>query len=795
VIRWLKNAWFPFALIALALFALPGLALVILTLVQADAEVNDWLQENCQISYQLALAPWLALVLLLLPLVVLLLYFLRLKRKPMQVPSTFLWKKSIEDLHVNTLFQWLRQNALLVLQVLVLLFLTYAVLGLRFHGGKNRARHYILLIDNSASMSATDVAPTRLDWAKQEALKEIDAAGDADYGMVIGFNSKATTLQTYTNNRGKLREVVRAIAPTQRTTRIEEALALAESLANPVRSTEDAASQPDDVIAEQKRTFVEPRGIAATVHLFSDGRFAHLSEAALANLSSRQAGNVSALGNLNLHYHCAGRLSSGQTDNLAVVGLSAARLSPPAGKKQVDPDLQKLRVLVRLHNYRGTPAQVRLKLDVYLDGALARPEQKDVPLKERVLTKAEGEEDEKDEPGEAFVIFDLPALDLRRNVVLHAYLDKIRDDFPLDDQAWLAVGATRKAKLLLVGPPNPVLNAFFEQEATQRLASVQHLPVAALETEEYRQHARSGDVDLVIFDRCAPAEESDMPLANTLFIDRPPPPWQVGKRFMKNPLPVPSRQAHPLLRHITTLWDVRVSEAFAFNLRANLRPKALAQVQLPEGDPNKRALPALTRVVETSSASGDKGEPPPLLFTLARAPYTDVVLTFAILGDDGDLMCDWPLQPSFPLFFRNVLYTLGNVDDAVRAAGVQPGEPMTLRPEAGVARLTVTAPNGSALELHKPPHRPEFEFSATDQVGVYTYQEGAGGGVLRSFAVNLLDPAESNIEPRPAIRIGSEHIGAGQERSQPRELWKWLLLVAVLLLVVEWALYNRRISV
>src|SRR5207253_1376837 len=104
-----------------------------------------------------------------------------------------------------------------------------------FHGGKNRARHYILLIDNSASMSATDVSPSRLDWAKQEALKEIDAAGDGDYGMVIIFNSKATTLQTYTNNRGKLREVIRNIPPTQRSTRIEEALALAESLANPVR--------------------------------------------------------------------------------------------------------------------------------------------------------------------------------------------------------------------------------------------------------------------------------------------------------------------------------------------------------------------------------------------------------------------------------------------------------------------------------------------------------------------------------------------------------------------------------
>ena len=152
MVRWIRQTWFPLALIGLALFAVPGIALVVLALLQLDGPVNEWLQENLQVSYQLNLAPWLVILLLLLPLLVLLLYFLRLKRKAMQVPSTYLWKKSIEDLHVNTLFQWLRQNVLLVLQILALLFLTYSVLGIRFHGGMNRARHYILLIDNSASM-------------------------------------------------------------------------------------------------------------------------------------------------------------------------------------------------------------------------------------------------------------------------------------------------------------------------------------------------------------------------------------------------------------------------------------------------------------------------------------------------------------------------------------------------------------------------------------------------------------------------------------------------------------------
>jgi len=68
---------------------------------------------------------------------------------------------------------------------------------------------------------------TKRQRAKLEALKEINSASDRDSGMVIVFNSKATTLQTYTNDKEKLREAVAGIQQSQRPTRIEEALALA----------------------------------------------------------------------------------------------------------------------------------------------------------------------------------------------------------------------------------------------------------------------------------------------------------------------------------------------------------------------------------------------------------------------------------------------------------------------------------------------------------------------------------------------------------------------------------------
>src|SRR5437016_11250566 len=111
------------------------------------------------------------------------------------------------------------------------------------------------MIDNSASMGAIDVSPSRLHWAKQEALKEIDAATDDDVGMVIVFNSSAEILQSYTTNRGQLRSAVERIEQTQRTTRIEEALSLADSLANPARSPDDSSVRPANVEPGKARVY------------------------------------------------------------------------------------------------------------------------------------------------------------------------------------------------------------------------------------------------------------------------------------------------------------------------------------------------------------------------------------------------------------------------------------------------------------------------------------------------------------------------------------------------------------
>src|SRR5205823_661744 len=172
-------------------------------------------------------------------------------------------------------------------------------------------------------------------------------------------------------------------------------------------------------------------------------------------------------------------------------------------------------------------------------------------------------------------------------------------------------------------------------------------------------------------------------------------------------------------------------------------------------------------------------------------PYTDVVLCFPILTDSGEWNTNWPLLPSFPLFWRNVLYTLGNIRDAAGEENTQPGQVKLLRPDGKVDRINVTDPKGEVTNLERGT-RADFAYGATESVGVYR-AEWEGGG--RRFAVNLLDPDESNVEPRTTVQIGSEAVQTGAVRRQPRELWKFAVLAGLAFLLLEWYVYNRRVFV
>ncbi len=176
------------------------------------------------------LNPWMLGFLAIIPPLILL-YFLKLKRPQVVVPSTLLWRKVVEDLRVNSPFQRLRRSLLLLLQLLILLLFILALARPFIKTDAILKKSMIVLIDTSASMGALEPSgKSRLHLAKEELRSLIDNVTSEDQLMLIGFSDNATILQSFTSNKRQLHDAVDAIDQTQRPTSIRGAFMLAKSL-------------------------------------------------------------------------------------------------------------------------------------------------------------------------------------------------------------------------------------------------------------------------------------------------------------------------------------------------------------------------------------------------------------------------------------------------------------------------------------------------------------------------------------------------------------------------------------
>lgn len=165
------------------------------------------------------------------------------------------------------------------------------------------------------------------------------------------------------------------------------------------------------------------------------------------------------------------------------------------------------------------------------------------------------------------------------------------------------------------------------------------------------------------------------------------------------------------------------------------------------------------------------------------------VLPFA-LGDS-----DLPLQIAFPIMVSNLLDWYRPEAAAFEQTAVRVGESLAIRPPATADRVRVTKPNGDRREFDV--LSDTFIYADTDQLGVYEVALFSGSNALQSaqFAVNLFDPNESDIAPRGAVQLGGDEVTpAVREELGQREFWQWFALAALLILMLEWLLYHRRVQ-
>jgi hypothetical protein len=673
------------------------------------------------------LGPWGWLAVGLVPPAIFALYFLKLKRQPLEVPSTYLWTKVIEDLHVNSLWQRLRRNLLLALQLLLVGLAILALLRPGWQGEALDGRRFIFLIDRSASMSTADVeGGARLDAAKKRVATLIDQLGSDMSAMLIAFDEEPDVVQEFTDNRRLLRDGLARIEPTAKSTDIRGALKLADGFANPDRVSLGEGEAEFDATAQ------EP----VELYIFSDGRFGSVEEFSLGNLRPKYL-----------------PIGTFDVNNLAITALNARRNDSRPEERQA---------FVQVANF--SDAEQTATIELFLDGQL--------------LDAAELKAPAGDVVGTTFPLGDVT------QGKLEARLDpppEFADRLARDNVAYAVLDPQRQPRVMLITPGNTALELGLSTERTRRVGKVEKAAPESLDSPEFQRSLQSESYDLVIFDQCAPAKAEQMPPANTLFIGRLPPlpGWQ--EKSSAKPTPAPQiidwQRAHPLL-NLVELGNIVIAESLI------VRPPA-----------GGKAL------VESTQG--------PIMAIAPRDGHEDAVLGFEIVGKNASgettANTNWPRYLSFPNFCLNVFQYLagGAADEHIEPN--RPGRPVELDLVDPAGQLTVVLPDGSTRQIAAPASG-KVAVHETDQPG--TYEVRSGGNVAARFAVNLFDRQESDVRLRArqdakegiqtveSLSIGYVDVAA-QSPSSPvrKELWTWLLLAALAVLVAEWYIYNRRVYI
>ena len=152
------------------------------------------------------------------------------------------------------------------------------------------------------------------------------------------------------------------------------------------------------------------------------------------------------------------------------------------------------------------------------------------------------------------------------------------------------------------------------------------------------------------------------------------------------------------------------------------------------------------------------------------------------------LQSDFPLRVAFPIFVANCVDWLMPPAGPGQGAAVRAGQVVSVAVPPGLTALRLTDPAGRTSDLSVDQN--PLSIRHTSSAGVYTLE---GKGFRQQFAVNLLSREESNLQPSDQLSVGGKQASASHGAVLTnRELWRWLVLLALCLVTLEWVAYHRR---
>lgn len=658
------------------------------------------------------------------------LYFLKLKRVVRSVPSTMLWRRAVEDLHVNSPFQRIRRSLLLLLQLLCLILAAIALGRPIVQQVEAYEQTSILLIDQSASMGVIEAdGRTRLDEAKRRAKRVVDNLESGARAMVIAYCDRATVVASFSTEKQSLKARIDSIEVTDSSSTISEAMSLAEAYTNNITI---GGNEPGADVA--------PISTAspASVFVFTDGRIEDADKVALQRFDIERISVV--------------RVGE-RRDNVGIIAMDARRnFERP----------QILEVTATVENFGDQPQTIDAVL--YVDGENTDVQTLTLGPSRSTANDARG-------PSPSPASDATPAVEATSTVafdeiefggggVVEVVL-RVQDALSTDDRAWAIVDAPRRVRMLLVGKGNLFL---------ENVLATLPVDVTMMEPQEYEDAPKEeleldgrSLFDVVMIDRHS---TSRLPRGNYLF-------WE----------------GVPLIEGVRTGADVEDEIIFNWDeTHPVLRHVAVETITVYRWV--KLLLPGDAEVIVEGPTS-------PVLAYLKRGGSQYLVSAFSLVteNDRGQpfLNTYWVTSVDFVVFMQNVVGFLSSNMVTLGMRTVRPGEPVIVPVERPGAVIQVVRPDG-IRDTMSATEQSTALYARTRRVGTYRVE---GAGPEESvFVVNLFNDVESRVAPTTSLTLGANRveIEAGEVKVN-RPLWRWAIIGLLLVLLLEWVVYNKRVLV
>lgn len=372
------------------------------------------------------------------------LYILKLRRRTVAVPFSKLWEKILRDKEATSLFSRLKRLLSLLVQLALLALLAFALGDPRAAATLIKGRNLVVIVDASASMQATDVAPAknRLEAAKDEVKKIIRGLGGSDRMLIAQMDAAVTPLGPTSSDTSELERALDSIKPTDARADFPRALRFAT---DSLRGVENAE-----------------------IVVVSDGRLGEAVDS---------AGKVHLGDDIKLSYLPIGR----GVRNVGITAFSVRRYP-----------LDKARYEVMLEVTNTGPETEDVELSLFADPERNGPTDKGTLVD---LTKL------RLKPSERLPRFypNLSGASRALKATLSP-LENSKDELPADDKAYALLPERRRAKVLVVTPGNTYLEA--------ALLLDEYLDVKMVSPLEYATKIAPSNEknDVVIFDTVTPVD-------------------------------------------------------------------------------------------------------------------------------------------------------------------------------------------------------------------------------------------------------------------------------------------------